>query len=70
MGKKASTSTVYVIIHINTAQVVEIIPRVRRSIPTINIMDADVLATHAVRASASIILTMLERKIRSPHVKC
>ena len=48
-------------LHTDTTQVVEIIPCVRQELNYANIMDADVLVTQGARASATVILTMLNR---------
>ena len=59
------------LLHIDTLQVVEILPHVRQ-IPTyiVNIMAVDALPTQGARASTALIITMLGRiNRRSPHIE-
>ena len=57
--------------HIDMTQVVEILPRVRQELTysALNIMVADVLVTQGARASATMILSMLNWVNSVPHVK-
>ena len=59
------------LLHINMTQVVEVLPRVRQELTysALNIMVADVLVTQGARASATMILSMLNWVNSVPHVK-
>ena len=57
------------LLHIDTPQVVEILPYVRKELTYSTIMGAGTLVTQGARASSTMISTYWPEIIRSPHIK-